>query len=379
MYQNKIFQSGNRGENWELVSQVGLNVGESRSFIVSPIDTNVWLAAVFFPGDCGVVRSSDHGKSWKVVLDSTQIGSYTKTLEVDISNPNIIYFATSDRGFFRSVDNGETFQNIGSNKFRNPCDLITQFGHPGSILLADAAYPAIDSSYILKSTDGGFNWQLKYKVGINEIPALSNTVFEPNTFYFTADKLYRSTDSGNSWNIVTAQFQPLWAIDVCREDPTAIIFGKYSGIGYHTTNSGSSYMTINNPSSTVVYSAVIYPQRDYAIAMFHNSLYRLTWFYDVSVGIKTVEKEVIDFNLFQNFPNPFNSSTKISFTLDRSTNVVLELYDIRGVKVQTVLSEFYRPGFQEINVNFSDLNSGVYFYTLKANGQKQVRKLMLIK
>ena len=85
------------------------------------------------------------------------------------------------------------------------------------------------------------------------------------------------------------------------------------------------------------------------------------------------------FQLKQNFPNPFNPSTTIEFTLPQAGNVKLTVYNLLGEEVAQLVNEFKEAGVHTINFNASGLNSGVYIYKLEANGLVQTRKMTLLK
>ena len=85
------------------------------------------------------------------------------------------------------------------------------------------------------------------------------------------------------------------------------------------------------------------------------------------------------FNLEQNYPNPFNPVTNIAFELDRSGEVLIELFDMKGARVQTLLNETRKSGKHEFLFNGSNLASGVYLYSMTHNGITQTRKLVLMK
>jgi endonuclease/exonuclease/phosphatase family metal-dependent hydrolase len=85
-------------------------------------------------------------------------------------------------------------------------------------------------------------------------------------------------------------------------------------------------------------------------------------------------------SLNQNYPNPFNPSTTISYTLDSSTNVRLNVYDITGRKVATLVNGRQVAGAQEVRFDASSLASGVYIYRLEtATGANLTKKMVLIK
>ena len=84
--------------------------------------------------------------------------------------------------------------------------------------------------------------------------------------------------------------------------------------------------------------------------------------------------------LNQNYPNPFNPSTVISYTLKTSTNVTLNVYDITGRRVASLVNGRQAAGAQEVSFNASSLASGVYIYRLQTtDGASLTKKMVLIK
>jgi hypothetical protein len=93
-----------------------------------------------------------------------------------------------------------------------------------------------------------------------------------------------------------------------------------------------------------------------------------------------------DFKLYQNFPNPFNPNTTISFSIPRNTeynsvlqNVSLKVYDILGREVATLVNENKPAGLYNVQFSMNNLHSGVYFYTLKAGSFTETKKMILLK
>ncbi len=87
----------------------------------------------------------------------------------------------------------------------------------------------------------------------------------------------------------------------------------------------------------------------------------------------------VEFNLSQNYPNPFNPSTTIKFTLPVTSNVTLKIFNTLGEEVSVPVNRVMEVGTHEVNFDASQLNSGVYFYRLRADGFMQTRKMMLLK
>jgi len=88
---------------------------------------------------------------------------------------------------------------------------------------------------------------------------------------------------------------------------------------------------------------------------------------------------VKSFSLSQNFPNPFNPSTRIQYQVPSISQVVLKIYDVLGNEIATLVNEEQSAGVYEIEFNASKLSSGVYFYRLQADVFSETKKFMLIK
>lgn len=85
------------------------------------------------------------------------------------------------------------------------------------------------------------------------------------------------------------------------------------------------------------------------------------------------------FGLSQNYPNPFNPATVINYQLPYASDVMIEIFDITGRKVSTLVNKKQSAGFHSIRFNAADFASGTYFYRMQAAGFNQVKKFMLIK
>jgi len=91
-----------------------------------------------------------------------------------------------------------------------------------------------------------------------------------------------------------------------------------------------------------------------------------------------------EFNLSQNYPNPFNPTTKIEFTLAKSGFVTLQIYDVLGRKVRTLVSQELSSAYKSViwdgkNEDGKEVASGVYFYQLRVGDFSQPRKMILLK
>lgn len=85
------------------------------------------------------------------------------------------------------------------------------------------------------------------------------------------------------------------------------------------------------------------------------------------------------FELSQNYPNPFNPSTVIRFGLPENSKVLLEVYNILGEHVTTLINGELKAGYHTINFDARNLTSGIYFYRIKTSNWNDVKKMILVK
>ncbi len=85
------------------------------------------------------------------------------------------------------------------------------------------------------------------------------------------------------------------------------------------------------------------------------------------------------FELYQNYPNPFNPSTKISFQIPKPGRVTLRVYDILGREMATLIDHNLQAGNYSVNFGSTKLASGVYFYSLRLNGEIITKKMEILK
>jgi hypothetical protein len=104
----------------------------------------------------------------------------------------------------------------------------------------------------------------------------------------------------------------------------------------------------------------------------------------VSTDVNDESVTPVNFELLPNYPNPFNASTQIGFTLSQPASVRLAIYDVLGRSVRRLQSAVLPAGEQSVTWDgLADhgerVGSGVYFYRIEVEGQVDVRKMVLLK
>lgn len=114
----------------------------------------------------------------------------------------------------------------------------------------------------------------------------------------------------------------------------------------------------------------------YNIGTYQDSIISFT------IGTLTAINEVsqpLKYSLSQNFPNPFNPSTEIDYSITKNGLVTLKVYDMLGKEVSVLVNQQQSPGTYRIKFNASALSSGIYFYKLSTDNFKSMRKMILLK
>ena len=87
----------------------------------------------------------------------------------------------------------------------------------------------------------------------------------------------------------------------------------------------------------------------------------------------------VKFSLKQNYPNPFNPVTSITYGLPENGNVKLNVYNIQGRQIETLVNTFQTTGYHSINWNASSYPSGVYLIRMDSGDFTQTQKVVLVK
>ncbi|MCY7361127.1 MAG: SBBP repeat-containing protein [Ignavibacteria bacterium] len=151
---------------------------------------------------------------------------------------------------------------------------------------------------------------------------------------------------------------------------------EYAGRGVlETSNAGSRSVITDEKGRIFVMGEVTDSETgtDYCLISYSEK---------VSHPIIKVSKEITDENKYRlnnNYPNPFNPSTKISFTIPNTTVVKLVIYDITGKEVTQLVNSQLEKGSHQFEWNAAGLTSGTYFYKIQTEGFTETRRMLLIK
>ena len=128
--------------------------------------------------------------------------------------------------------------------------------------------------------------------------------------------------------------------------------------------------------TTGIYPVVLRVRDQYQLSGFD------TIWIDVQLVVAVDDEETVilpKFKLMQNYPNPFNPTTIIEYSLPRTTDVQLEVFNLLGQKVATLIDGVQEPGRHRVEWQTTQQSSGIYFYRLKTQEATETKKMLILK
>ncbi len=166
----------------------------------------------------------------------------------------------------------------------------------------------------------------------------------------------------------------VWSTDLTKEELDVNRYKYLNGnendlIAYWKLNEGSGEIILDN-SINENNGKIILAEYDWGID------YSTLVYVEDHTDDSSIPKR---FSLYQNYPNPFNPGTTIKYSIPDQGLVTLNIYDILGSHVASLVNNEQLQGNHEVDFDGSKLSSGIYFYTLKVNNFIQSKKMLLIK
>lgn len=176
--------------------------------------------------------------------------------------------------------------------------------------------------------------------------------------------------------------------------------GTYNLImSVNPTESGANEIRVKLQGDEYLYEAYALDESDpLATTTFNSAAFGISNSSTTSMFLEEIRVELVDpsevevsnedegnlnqpitFALEQNYPNPFNPSTKINYSVPQTSDVKIEVYDIMGRLVSTLVNETKTTGTYTVNFNASNFASGMYIYRITAGSFVSTKKMMLIK
>lgn len=329
---------------------------ENRHFI-STWEGIVHAVSPLFGGG-GFYRTIDGGQTWSYVGSG---GAWTGETLCYVDSVN--FYHTDSQGFHKNdtLRNDLSVLNVESPYYSHDT------GKPKMAVIGDTILllvreksPSIWNKHIIRSTDGGFNWDI-----VNSVSGMEHheiLFINDSTGFVTGDSgsLLKTTDTGLTWsNINTGVTQSLYSIDIAS-DGYGFAVG-FNGTIIRTEDYGNNWVQVNSPSNSMfVYTKIF--ENDYA------------YIQDVDGNLYTNRGGILAFNgteiaSFELYPNPSNGSFKIEHY--ETSNVDISVVDILG---RNYLSTKINSGVTEFDI---DLSIGAYFVIIDYGNKRLTKQLVI--
>ncbi len=348
-----FFITYDNGESW-IKKNKGISFGTIESILKKD-------SILFASSYSGIYKSYDNGDRWEFCNNGLT------SLEVNTmaANDSFIFCGTFDGKVFKSENNGENW-------------IISSFGLPNNIRIE--AIGTIDSAIFVAATNGvykssnqGISWE-NTNVNITSILAMTITaskIFVSGNNY----GVYRSDNLGQSWIQVNNGFNS-YKFFALEGKGNKIYAGSWGDGIYFSNNYGSSWNKVSNSPNYVLQLKI---HNDF---LFTNGGDKL----NLNItDLKDYFTEKVTSNILFNYPNPFNPSTIIKYSIVEESRVKINVYNLLGELVTELANTEQQAGYYETKFNAHNLSSGVYFYSISSepinggNAHRDVKKMLLVK
>lgn len=361
-----VYLTTNNGSSW---SNVNNGLANDVVYSLAVIPNGTGSANIFAGTYNGVFISSNEGKNW------TQAGTGLTNIWVQtfVSIPNgaggaNIIAGTYGGGSFISTNNGSVW---------TPVNEGLTGSYVNSIALNGTNLFAGTDEGVYLSTNNGTTW-----TGVNsgQTDFYVNTlaVNGTNLFAGTNHGVFLSTNNGSNWKSIGNVLQ--------EEIVNSLLFNGtnlFAGTGgngvFLSTNNGTTWASVNDTLQNAYVNCMAVIGSNLFIGNYYGDIYKRQ-INEMLTGIANKQNNLpTDYSLQQNYPNPFNPTTVISYKLPAYSHVMLNVYDVLGREVATLVNEYKPAGNHKVEFNAGKLTSGVYLYRINTGSFVKTMKMILMK
>ena len=311
----------------------------------------------------GVYRLNDSTSTWT----PSSSGLTDTVVEALMFRDSVLIAGTNASGVFRSLDSGATWST--TNNPETSAQRVFTFAATDSLLFAGA------EGGIYVSNDNGVNWSLRNNglswTYIEGLAFIGDTLFACSG---SGGGVYRSTNSGELWTECNTGMTN-WFVNSIVAFPPKLFAGSQNGL-FVSTDRGDSWRRSDSSFSGENVFA-LFVDGDEMLVSTASGVYRIA----VNLTPTRVEGQAPplpgDFQIFPNYPNPFNPSTTLAYDLPEAANVRLIVYDILGREV-AVFDEGRKMAGRHVRaITGRGWPSGVYVVRLQVGNRRADVKIVL--
>lgn len=376
----RVYLTTNGGFTWEL-----------RRFEYNDSPTRIEFSSdglLYFASLHSIYRSSNLGISWSRLGGSGDAIHDISTLPGGRAfalayKPGFTSFPVPILFFYTSFNGG--LQNFSQMVYKRP-DQVKFFDPSNGWMIAD-------SLTFYFTINGGKNWD-KFRKMLT--PALSYCDFVNNNLFFVTTargRIYKSSDGGKNW--VIRHYNPNIKFNFAHfiDEHNGMVAGN-DGTLMATTDGSASWRHITTFGKYNFTSVQLFDDGSFIAGTDNGEFFKgniITGQVRIEDAInvaETGEEEIVVNSISENersfnltsYPNPFSTETTVSFSLPEAGLTSLEIFDVTGRSVKTVVDDiFYSKGEHRIKIQSAELPSGIYFYRLVSGKYSANRKIIVVK
>jgi len=321
-------------------------------------------------GENGFILRSDDATTWTIVKSST----IEHLRSVSYSGISGIILICGDNGtILRSDDMGYTFVAINTGTNNNLYSVTFAPSYQSHKLDEHpVAFAVGDNGTVLESIDDGLTWAALVTEQETNLRSISFSDGLHATVVGCNGLIMNTADGAATWTISQTEYLNNFNSVKYLDSVTAIAVGD-NGVIARSVDNGASWETIESGTEYSIMSVnFANTTRGISVGESGTTLYTndggLTWTNGTKKNAMANKNTAKTYTVKQNFPNPFNPSTQIYYSLPFDSKVSLKIYDMVGKEVAQLVNNSQTAGEYTVTFNASKLASGVYFYRLYATG-----------
>ncbi len=387
----QVFRTTDGGDSWEL--QLNRPFVWFRS-IVFVDSLRGWVGNLgpncFAPGatDPTLIFHTDNGgQSWTPVLN-IQRPSPSGICGMWAVNDSTVYGAGTicgNPGIIKTTDGGAFWSSVDLSSF---CDRLVDcyfFSADSGFVVGGIGEPGSSRGVVLFTGDGGITWEEKHRTENSPVWCWKISFPTKNVGFVSLETpletgvrrtfFLKTLDRGNTW-----EEKPFldnntlyWEQGMGFATPNTGWIGGDNDT-YETTDGGDTWQITEN-AVNLNRVRMVNDTLGYAVG---ERVYKYTR--KIPVGVESSENYLPEgYELAQNFPNPFNPTTSLSYTIPRAEHVSLLIYNVAGQEVAHLINKTQPAGSHVVEFDAGNLPSGVYLYRLLTEHFSDTRKMMVLK
>ncbi len=383
-----VFRSADQGQSWQL-----MGLPRSRVYAFASDDQYLYTSTRFG----GVFRSDDGGKTWTPTALQGVI-----PFVLHLTPTGALLAGTRDEGIFRSTDHGATWTLQGLNfhtiyaleafddkrwaatergVYQSIDDGLTWALHsladqPVGELLVDAEgtlHAAVDGTGLFRSTDQGTHWEPQQTdTPISQVWTLFATASGTRLAGTSGQGIFRFEEETDRWVHVGL---PMFTVTSFIEAPDGTLWAStWRGQIFTSTDDGLTWTVQVEAEGFILRTLFIDTAGTLMAGTHEHGVLRHEGFISTAQEWTDIPASI---TVDRVYPNPFRSSTTLSFTLAQPTQVNVAIYDLRGAEVAALAHGRYAAGAHRVQWVPGSLANGMYLMRVRAGSVDRTQKVIV--